>query len=1134
MNKLLLQPFFKHPIVSALLNQNEKIVALSLDQEALFYSASFLKAKRSLVIVKESRYQAQLLYQKISPLVKESRLFLVEDSLRLEAIATSPEIKAERILNLSLFLEDKHLIITHIGAVLRYFPNPKLFEANTLRFEVNQIIDPKQLTIELSKIGYEKVALVDRPLTYASRGGIIDVFTINYHEPIRFEFFGDEIESIRRFDLYSQKTINEIKQVKILPASDLLFSDVDLKLLNQKLLVENNFTLDIKNQVQADLNYLAAGIYSEKHYHYLSELSNQFLFLDYLTNPLVILAPIEKIKLEAEKLVFDTKDYFQELKKLQQYVSKAAVFSTLELINEKYPVSIVHDFLNNNSLEIGISPNENVKENLTLVINKMRSEAEHKTVIVTLVGSYFKKFQDILNSHQIPFQIIKKNEMIKSGINLLEVDNQISYEHQNQVIYTALDLFDNVVRKTRYTSQFLQAKLTLDYQELNPKDYVVHNLYGIGQFQAIITKEINGLTKDFLQIFYRDNDELLVPLEQFRFVRRYVSSEGIIPRLSKLGSGEWSKTKQRISENVTNIAERLVKLYLERKEKIGFAFSKDSALQKEFDADIDFELTKDQVTSIAEIKADMEAAYPMDRLLCGDVGFGKTEVAMRAAFKAVIDQKQVAFLCPTTILSRQHYQTFLKRFENFPVKIALLNRFVLPKQQKEIIEDIALGKYDIVIGTHRLLSKDVKFFDLGLLVIDEEQRFGVEHKELIKELKQSIDVLSLSATPIPRTLQMSLINVRSLSQLNTPPIHRLPVATYVVEKDFNLIIDIISKEIARGGQVFYLYNNIEMIYTVAYQIQQALPEISVKVAHGQMNRDEIEEAMVNFTENQYQVLVCTTIIETGIDIANANTIIVENAQNFGLAQLYQIRGRVGRSSRLAYAYLLIPKQRQLTEVAEKRLKAIKEFTELGSGYKIALRDLTIRGAGDLLGDNQSGFIDTIGMDLYIELLQEAIAVAQGQAKPEVKKPRIPMEVNAYIPQDFTDADRDKLYLYQKIDKIKTILELQEVFLEVSDYFGKLPNSVELLFEKKRLELILALDEIDSFKERDFEVVIILTQEFSDLIDGVKLFEMINQLSPEIKIKYLRSKIHIYVSKNTDWLKLTITVLNNLKLVTRKG
>lgn len=505
---------------------------------------------------------------------------------------------------------------------------------------------------------------------------------------------------------------------------------------------------------------------------------------------------------------------------------------------------------------------------------------------------------------------------------------------------------------------------------------------------------------------------------------------------------------------------------------------------------------------------------------------------MRAAFKAVLDQKQVVFLCPTTILSRQHYLTFKQRFANFPVNIALLNRFVLPKDQARLVKEIALGHYDIIIGTHRLLSADVKFQDLGLLIIDEEQRFGVEHKEKIKELKQAIDVLALSATPIPRTLQMSLISVRALSQLNTPPIERLPVQTYVVEKNFALTISIIAKEIARGGQVFYLFNNIEHIFTIAYQLQQALPQANIAVAHGQMSREVIEDVMVKFTDNHYQVLVCTTIIETGIDIANANTIIIDQAQNFGLAQLYQIRGRVGRSDRLAYAYLLIPPRQQLTEIAEKRLKAIKEFTELGSGYKIALRDLTIRGAGDLLGENQSGFIDSVGVELYLEMLKAAIKKATNQAPEPSALPRIPMAVNAYIPANLTDSDLDKLSLYQKIDKIKSTQELKQVYLAATDYFGKLPTAVSLLFEKKRLELFLQRPEIESFKEREKEVVLTYTNEFSDQVDGIKLFETINEIDPAIKLKYLKGTIRVIIPKQANWLDLTITVLNRVRKVKR--
>lgn len=655
---------------------------------------------------------------------------------------------------------------------------------------------------------------------------------------------------------------------------------------------------------------------------------------------------------------------------------------------------------------------------------------------------------------------------------------------------------------------------------------MVHKQYGIGKYLGIVTREKNGIHKDYLRIVYKGNDELYIPLEQFKLIRKFVSKEGVAPKLHKLGSGEWEKTKAKINESVKEIADRLVKLYSLRETNIGYAFSKDTIYQREFEDDFDYELTKDQIEAVNEIKKDMEKAKPMDRLLCGDVGFGKTEVALRAAFKAVMDNKQVAFLCPTTILSQQHLKTTLRRFSNFPINIKIVNRFVSSKEIKEIKQQLKEGKIDILIGTHRLLSKDIVFKDLGLLIIDEEQRFGVVHKEKIKELKSSIDVLSLSATPIPRTLQMSLVGIRALSQLNTPPNNRLSVQTYVIEKNDALIKEVIERELSRDGQVFYLYNNVKEIYSVAKKLAMNIKGLKVGVAHGQMGKDEIEDVMIKFINKEYHVLVCTTIIETGIDIPNANTIIIDNADRFGLSQLYQIKGRVGRSSRLAYAYLMYAPTKQLSEIAMKRLKSMKEFAKLGSGYKIALRDLSIRGAGDMLGPRQAGFIDTVGMDMYIEMLNDAIKEKQGIVVEEEKEPlKTNINVDAYIPETFEEEDYQKITLYQRMDKLKTKEELISMQEEIIDNYGKLPKAVEMLFEKKKLDILVNEEHIENFVENKQNVELIFTKEWSSGIDGIKLFELTTTLSQDIKIRYHSQKINVIIPKSKNYLSLLIEFIS---------
>jgi len=650
----------------------------------------------------------------------------------------------------------------------------------------------------------------------------------------------------------------------------------------------------------------------------------------------------------------------------------------------------------------------------------------------------------------------------------------------------------------------------------------------------IETRKVNNISMDYLKIIYKGNAELLVPLSQFSLVRKYVSKEGAVPKLHKLGSKEWLETKKRVEENVEELAGRLVQLYAKRDGDIGFACDKDSSLQEEFENTFSYELTSDQQKAIDEVKKDMESSKPMDRLLCGDVGFGKTEVALRAAFKAVDNGKQVAYLCPTTILSLQHYNTFKNRLNDFPMRVALLNRFVDDKKQKEILADLQAGKIDIIIGTHRVLSKDIKFKDLGLLIIDEEQRFGVEHKERIRELKESIDVLSLSATPIPRTLQMSLIGIRGLSTLDTPPRNRYPVMTYVVSKSDNLIREVIMRELERKGQVFYLFNNVEEINRVAQKLAKEIPYANVDVVHGQMSREQIEGAMLRFYNNEINVLVCTTIVETGLDIPNANTIIVDNAQNFGLAQLYQIKGRVGRSDRVAYAYLLIPQKKQLSEISTKRLEAIKEFASLGSGYKIAMRDLTIRGAGDLLGPKQSGFIDNVGLDLYLAMLNKAIKTQKGEVSNDVEVVKAPVNIQleSYIPEEFVDNDYEKLSMYHQLDMIDNRDDLIKYFLKVEDEYGHLPKEVKSLFEKKKLELLYNSNFISKITNRNGTFTIILSKDFSDSVDGVKLFEMCNNISRDIKIAYKNSQIELSVTNQKDAVEKILKLVDNLEEIKR--
>ncbi len=1142
MNKII-EILQKNPAVDSILNKQNNLGNLSLIEEALLISSAYKKKPQSFVIVKNNIYTAQKLYERLLPLTNaDVLLFTMEDSLRVEAIASSPESKANQLEVMSSLLSKRNIIcITHTGAFMHYLPNPQIFQKACISLKAGNEIQYDELKKRLFMSGYTLVSRVDQPLCYAARGGIIDVYSMNYQYPIRIEFFDNVIESIRYFDVSTQRTIEVIEEVQIIPASNSLFDEQEVEeiiekandhLEQAKKKLSSEVAEKLYTTIQQDFYNLRNYIHQASLYKYYVYLTNHYSILDYIHNPFIILSSKEEVKDNEKRMFEETVSYIQELFQeglaLPKYQLHESIDNVLFNRNASY-VQLFVDYKKATSSQIMIQMQSDIDFHRTM--QHIIKEADHKIVVLYLNKKEIEQVTQYLNDHQVSYVLKKENDDIKQGIQIIEksfIEGFICML-ENISVYTGKEIFHSTPKLHRYANKFKEAEILNNYMELAPGDYVVHNQHGIGKYIGIITKEIDQVHKDFLHIAYKGDDMLLVPLDQFKLVRKFVSKEGAIPKLNKLGSGDWEKTKKKISAKIAELADRLIQLYALREDCIGYAFPKDSIMQRQFEEDFQYELTDDQAKAVKEIKEDMENNKPMDRLLCGDVGFGKTEVAMRAAFKAVLGGKQVAFLCPTTILSNQHFKTFLKRCKNYPIEIAVLNRFVSTAEQKVIIQKVREGSIDILIGTHRLLSKDIIFKDLGFLIIDEEQRFGVEHKEKIKELKHSIDVLSLSATPIPRTLQMSLIGIRSLSQLDTPPLNRMPVQTYVIEKNLQVVKEIIQRELSRNGQIFYLYNNVKEIYNMARKLRQQLPDIEIGIAHGKMSREEIEDVMMNFTDNKYQVLVCTTIIETGIDIPNANTIIIEDADCFGLSQLYQIKGRVGRSDRLAYAYLMYSPQKQLSEIAKKRLTSIKEFTQLGSGYKIAMRDLTIRGAGDMLGPQQAGFIDTVGIDMYIEMLNSAIMERKGlkqEVLPELKKANA--KVDAYIPNQFAKEDYEKLTLYQRIDEIRTKEQLVNMMEEIKDSYGRLPKAVQMLFEKKRLDILINEDHIQTYVELDKSVELTFQSKWSNSIDGVKLFEEMTKISKDIMIRYVDKKITMKIPKSRNWLLTVVKILEATK------
>lgn len=1122
----ILELFENKDIVNSFIEKKGTYICDSILKKALILSSGYIKEKKKYLVVCNSLHTASLMYEYLSNLLDNNDVYTYfsDETIRIEALAESKELLANRIYALNMALKEKTgIFITHTSAFLRYLPKKEQFENGVKRIIVGQSINKLDLEQFLQSNGYKKVNKVCNTLEYSSRGGVLDFFCINYDYPVRIEFFDDEVESIRYFDLEKQTTIKQDDHVLILPASELIFNDLECskKTLLKELEIakekcDNELYEKLKESVMEDVERLETNSYGASIYKYYSLINECGSLMDYVNPDVCVLIDKSSIDNNHDLLVKETYDYKMELYEEGKVLSNISLYYDLnELLVKAKDISMLNDFQTRKDEEYFY---------LTPLINCNGSSKIASRLIQNYIDLNYKIYIYLVNEHQINNlnMWFDEYEIDRSKIEVVNKDfiEGFALDEEKIVVITARELFLQKITTGRYFTKFKSSQAISGYEDLTIGDYLVHENYGIGRYKGLETIKTGKINRDYLHIEYKNNEVLYVPLEQFSLVRKYATRDGKAPTLNKLGSGDWEKTKERIKSKVKDIAVDLIKLYEERTKKIGYSFSKDDELQEMFENDFPYVHTKDQVEAIQKIKKEMEKSIPMDMLLCGDVGFGKTEVAFIAAFKAIKDAKQVALLCPTTLLSSQHFASAVDRFKNFNVRVELLNRFKTEKEQEKIISDLKEGKIDLLIGTHRILSSDIKFRDLGLLVVDEEQRFGVEHKEKIKEFKNSIDVLTLSATPIPRTMQMSLIGIRSLCQLQTPPEKRMPIQTYVMEKNPKVIKEIIERELGRNGQVFYLYNKTSNIASVAYQIENAIKGAKVGIIHGKMDKEAIEEVTYDFYNNKLNVLVCTTIIETGIDIPNANTIIIENADHFGLSQLYQIKGRVGRSDKLAYAYLLFAPNKQVSEVASNRLRAIKEFTELGSGYKIALRDLSIRGAGDLLGANQSGFIENIGIDLYMDLLKEAIEEEKGVIAEKEKEINNNIQIDGYIPSNYAGVDGNKIELYKKLDSVKTLEQLDELENQIKDIYGKMPSNVVLLIEKKRMDVLASTNKVEKVKDdRDF-IDVYLSKEMSNKDGiGIKLFELANRLDyKNIILSFRKDNIKIRVKKiNNEWI-----------------
>ena len=1098
----------------------------------LLIASLYKKKKGNYVILCDNLYSAERVYEFLLSFFSEKEIifFPNDELLRAETISSSKEFMAQRLYAIGKLLEPgKHILISHPSALLRYEPDPDFFRKMSFKLEISSQIEIDFLKNRLIELGYQRVNKVDQSLQFALRGDILDIYSVNNDRPIRIEFFDNEIESIREFDPATQGSTKELKSIEILPANDLLLSEDDInsfaERLKERIEADSEFASDkdaLKQNVFHDLEKYLTHDYKPSLYRYYGfALNKAFSILDYIDPDLVFMTDQESFMQASGNLIEEANHYYYELFKDNLLCTHLSQYMPVEKAL-KGNIVYGHRFAqSSDSIDFNTRPIVRVGAGMSGALETMYSYIKHnKSVLIAISEPHqYEAISKLMEEEKIEYKEVDGFDFEKGTISLSRASLNEGFEipTYSLAVLSANDLFGRRVSSSRFTSRFKNATILRSYSDLRPGDYVVHEYNGIGQFLEIATLVNNGIHRDYLKIAYGGNEKLYVPLEQFRLVRKYSAREGAAPRLSHLSTGDWVKKKAHIKERVDELAERLIDLYGKRTRLKGYSFPPDDEFQKQFEADFPYELTPDQERSLLEIKADMESDTIMDRLLCGDVGFGKTELAFRAAFKAILSGKQAAILCPTTLLARQHYELALSRFESFGVHVCLFSRLVPESIQKDNIPKVKSGEMNLVIGTHRLLSKEIEFNDLGLLVVDEEQRFGVEQKERIKELKNNVDVLTLSATPIPRTMQMSLVGIRALSEINTPPENRSPIQTYVTAYNMRLIGELIQRELARNGQVFYVHNKIMGIYERAHEIQGFIPHANVGVVHGRMNKEEIEDVMSQFYDGSLSVLVATSVVENGIDVPNANMIIVEDADRLGLSQLYQIKGRVGRGNRIAYAYLMYKPEKRMSEEAQKRLKAIQEFTELGSGYKIAQRDLMIRGAGDILGAEQAGFIDTIGLDLYLKMLSESIEEKKTGLIKEAPKPRKLFQIDAYIPDDYA-KEGDKLEIYQSIEEAKDENELKKIVKRVKDIYGKLPKGLLLLFQKKRVDLLLSGEEFSEIMDQKESFDIFLSQKFSSYNGiGQELFEMLIPYLKIIKITFLQKKLRLRLEKREEWL-----------------
>lgn len=1135
MNKL--NSYYKQlNIFAKMLKQtSEEVIAdVSLPYLAAYLSYEFSLSEQTIFIVMPNLALAQTLYDNLSAIMNDDVLFYPEDEFLTSLLNISLEtFKIERLSTIKELLKDeKKIVVLNDVSAFKKLRTKSAYKEAFIVLKEEDDVNLTKLIQDLVNYGYKREYQVIKRGEFSLRGSILDIFPVDSDKPFRIDFFDTVIETIKIFDPNTQRSVGSASLVEIIPAVELIFNDLEkakaIKLVENDLNELSN-TYQTKELMNKELDDLYNRNNLDHLKQYVGYFDHQFIF-DFKDNKKIYLFDLEKVLINYERMLDDLNNYKKES---PLYNGKEFYYNYFDL--KEYQLYHLKPFDNDlTNISIGSRDVVSYQGRDDLFLEEVVKEK--KTTIVSFSSKIrYDKFISLLDSEGIKYNL-EINKLNKNGINIIYPLYSLSFEmyKDNIIFIDEAYLYDYKphLKHINYRSALSEAVKISDLDELKVGDYVVHYDYGIGIYTGIKTMELSHDKRDYLHIKYEGTDYLYVPVDKLDLVLKYASKEGVMPKLTKLGTNQWKNTKKRIKDKLSDLSDRLFNLYKERQEKTGFVFLKEDKMHEDFKKDFIYEETKDQLKVIEEVFSDMESSKVMDRLLIGDVGYGKTEVAMRASFKAVYSNKQVCYLVPTTLLARQHYLLFKERFEKYGITVKLLSRFVTPKEVKETLLGLQKGLVDIVIGTHRLLSNDIIYKDLGLLIIDEEQRFGVLHKEKIKEIKLNVDTLSLTATPIPRTLQMGLVGIKDLSMIETPPKNRYPIQTYILERYDAIIKEAILKETARGGQVFYLYNRVSDIDLIVHKLKTLIPGLRVGVAHGQMNKNTLENIMAAFIEGEFDCLVSTTIIETGIDIANANTLIVHDADMLGLAQLYQIRGRVGRSNKLAYSYLLYDKRKKLTEEAEKRLKTIKDFESLGSGFKIAMRDLAIRGAGDLLGKEQSGFIDSVGLEMYLKMLEEVVNEKKGIVTP----PKLDDEIlltKRHIKKEYISKDEIRLQVHKRIGNVKNLNDINNLIIELEDRFGRLDNDLIDYMYEKLLTKYLEIFKVEKVIKTTTDLTLILPIEVTKEINGEVLFSTLNEVEANIKLSYLNKRIHITLvfKENISYL---LEIISYLDLIIKNG